>query len=267
MKFRRSENPTAEMPFLEHLEELRWRLLWSLLALTVATVASFIVVTQFNVIGILKRPAEPYLTATGGELVNLTVVGPFFITLKVAVSMGLVLASPIIFYQVWSFLSPALMPKEKRAIIPALYLGLILFAAGAALAYFVALPFTMRFMTNFQADSLVQYITADDYFGFVVKLLLGFGAMFEMPVIIMVLTAIGLANSKFLASKRRYAVAIMAIASALLTPGDVIVPTLVLMGPLLLLYEFSIVLAKLVEKKTRAKETPADNEILPEATA
>jgi sec-independent protein translocase protein TatC len=124
----------------------------------------------------------------------------------------------------------------------------------------------MRFMTNFQADSLVQYITADDYFGFVVKLLLGFGAMFEMPVIIMVLTAIGLANSRFLASKRRYAIAIMAIASAMLTPGDVIVPTLILMGPLLLLYEFSIVLSKLVEKKTRLRDTQGDNEILPEAT-
>jgi sec-independent protein translocase protein TatC len=158
------------------------------------------------------------------------------------------------------------MPKEKRAIVPALYLGLILFSAGAALAYYVALPFTMRFMTNFQSDSLLQNITANDYFGFVVKLLLGFGIMFEMPVIIMVLTAIGLANSKFLSSKRRYAVAIMAIASAMLTPGDVIVPTLILMGPLLLLYEFSILLSKLVEKKNRLRDASGDGDVLPEAT-
>ena len=97
-------------------------------------------------------------------------------------------------------------------------------------------------------------------------MLLGFGIMFEMPVIIMVLTAIGLANSKFLASKRRYAVAIMAIASALLTPGDVIVPTLILMGPLLLLYEFSILLSRMVEKRHRLRDAANESDALPEAT-
>jgi sec-independent protein translocase protein TatC len=252
------------MPFLEHLEELRWRILWSLIALIVASIASFFVVSYFDVIGLLKRPADPFLASSGGKLIYLDVTGSFFITLRVAVSMGFVLASPIIFYQVWSFLSPALLARERRAIIPSLYLGLVLFSAGAALAYLVALPFTMRFMTGFQSDSLVQMLTANDYFAFVLKLMLGFGVMFEMPVIIMVLTAMGLASSRFFIAKRRFALAALAVVSAMITPGDVIVPTLILLGPLVVLYEISILLSKLVERKRQAGVEDSSADALPE---
>jgi sec-independent protein translocase protein TatC len=262
MKFPRSKNPTAEMPFLDHLEELRWRILWSLLALIVLGMLSFFVVMQFDVIGLLKAPIDPYLQDHGGKLIFLGVTEPFFVSLKLAVAMGIVLASPVIFYQVWAFLSPALNKREKRAIVPALYLGLVLFVAGAALAYFVALPFTLRFMLTFQAESLEPQITAGLYFSFVTKLMLGFGAMFEMPVVTMVLTAVGLTSSKFLASKRRYAIAGMAILASMITPGDAITATVVLMGPLLLLYEFSILLAKLVERG-QLLSSSSDGEALP----
>lgn len=248
MKFRAASNPTAEMPFLDHLEELRWRILWSLLALVVTTGLSFVVVMKFDFIGLLKRPIDPYLVQSGGKLVYLAVTDSFFVTLKIAIAMGLAASSPIILYNLWAFLSPALMPREKRAIVPSLYLGLILFAAGVALAYFIALPFTLKFMLNFQTESLEPQITAGYYFSFVLKLLVGFGAIFEMPVVILILAAIGLVNSRFLSSKRRYAFAGMAILASLLTPGDAITATLVLMGPLLLLYELSIVLTKIVER-------------------
>jgi len=248
MRFRQSKNPTAEMPFLDHLEELRWRILWSLIALVAMGMLSFFVVLKFDVIGLLKQPIDPYLQDHGGKLIVLGVTESFFVSLKLAVAMGIVLASPIIFYQVWAFFSPALTPRERRAIVPALYLGVALFMAGAALAYFAALPFTLRFMLTFQAESIEPNITADLYFSFVTKLLLGFGAMFEMPVVTMILTAMRLVSSKFLASKRRYAVAGMAILSSMITPGDAITATIILMGPLLLLYELSILLAKLVER-------------------
>jgi sec-independent protein translocase protein TatC len=259
MKFPRSQNPTAEMPFLDHLEELRWRILWGLLALIVLGMLSFFVVLRYNVIGLLKQPIDPYLVSNDGKLIFLSVTEPFFISMKLAVAMGIVLASPIIFYQIWSFFSPALNKREKRAIVPALYLGLVLFAAGAALAYFVALPFTLQFMLTFQMESLEPQITAGFYFSFVTKLMLGFGAMFEMPVVTMVLTAIGVTSSKFLASKRRYAVAGMAILASMITPGDAITATFILMGPLLLLYEVSIVLARMVE---RGRLKAADEEAL-----
>jgi sec-independent protein translocase protein TatC len=264
MKFRKAANPNAEMPFLDHLEELRWRILWSVIALTIASIGSFFVVTSFDVIGLLKQPAEQYLMNNDGKLVFLAITDPFFITLRLAISMGFVLASPIIFYQVWSFLSPALLPRERRAIVPSLYMGLVLFIGGAALAYFFALPFTVKFMTGFQSDSLVQMITANDYFAFVLKLMLGFGIMFEMPVIIMILAAMGLASSRFLREKRRYAYAGIAVAAAMITPGDVVVPTLILLGPLAVLYETSIGLARLVERKRQSEVEESSTDALPE---
>jgi sec-independent protein translocase protein TatC len=220
---------------------------------------SFFVVLRYNVIGLLKQPIDPYLVSNDGKLIFLSVTEPFFISMKLAVAMGIVLASPIIFYQIWSFFSPALNKREKRAIVPALYLGLVLFAAGAALAYFVALPFTLQFMLTFQMESLEPQITAGFYFSFVTKLMLGFGAMFEMPVVTMVLTAIGVTSSKFLASKRRYAVAGMEILASMISPGVAITATFILLGPLLLLYEVSIVLARMVE---RGRLKAADEEAL-----
>jgi sec-independent protein translocase protein TatC len=162
-----------------------------------------------------------------------------------------------VFYHVWSFLSPALLPRERRAIVPALYLGLVLFAGGVALAYMIALPFTIEFMMNFQVASLEPNITAGFYFSFVTKLLLAFGIMFEMPVAVLVLSALGLVTSGFLRAKRRYAIAILAIVAAMITPGDAVTATVILLGPLLVLYELSIGLARLVERG-RARAAAAD---------
>lgn len=263
MKFRAARNPTAEMPFLDHLEELRWRILWSLLALVICAGGGFFVVMKFDVIGLLKRPINPYLIDHGGKLIFLGVTDPFFIIFQLAIAIGVIVASPIIFYHIWSFLAPALLPRERRAIVPSLYLGVLLFAAGVALAYFGALPFTLRFMMSLQTESLEPQVTAGAYFGFVVKLLGGFGLIFEVPVVVRILAAMGLITSKFLASKRRYAFAVMAILASIITPGDALTATIVLMGPLILLYELSIFLAKLAE---RSRLRSAEREAIPEAT-
>lgn len=251
----------AEMPFLDHLEELRWRILWALLALIIATGLGLGLVWNLPIVELLKHPIDPYLP--DGKLVFLAVTDAFFVKLKVALAMGFVLASPIVFYQVWAFFAPALTTRERRAIVPALYLGLILFFGGVALAYFVALPFTLQFMFSIETETMIPFITAGLYFGFVLKLLLGFGVLFEMPVVVLVLSAIGLVTSQFLRSKRRYAIAGLAVLSALITPGDAITATVVLMGPLILLYELSIVLAKLVE---RGRARGAAGEAVPGAT-
>jgi sec-independent protein translocase protein TatC len=259
------------MPFLDHLEELRWRILWSLLALTLTTIGAFFFVFYVPVIEFLMTPIRPYLAE--GKLAYLAVTDPFVIVIKLALAIGFVLASPIIIYQAWAFLSPALLPKEKRAIVPALYLGVVLFAAGAALAYFVGIPLTIDFMLSLQVESLEPNITAGFYFGFVIKMLLAFGAIFEIPVVVLVLASIGLVTSDFLKSKRRYAIAGMAILAAMITPGDAITVTVLMMGPLLLLYELSIGLARLVERnreRAAAAEAAAAEaesaDALPEAT-
>jgi sec-independent protein translocase protein TatC len=248
-------NPTGEMPFLDHLEELRWRIIWSLLALVAGTAIGFYTAVQFDLLSVLKRPLDPYIGAV--PLQALSVTDPFFLTFRLALTLGVVLAVPVIAYQVWSFLAPALTPRERRAIVPALYLGAVLFSAGVALAYVYVLPMTLDFLQGFQTPSLKLALTGNFYFGFVIKLLVAFGVIFELPVVVLILATMGLVTSKFLAKKRRYAIAGMAVTSALITPGDAITATVFMMGPLMLLYELSIGLAKLVER-ARARDAAAD---------
>lgn len=247
------------MPFLDHLEELRWRILWSLIAIVVGVCIGFWLVIRFDVIHLLMLPVEPYLS--DGKLGFLSPLDPFFITLKLALVVGLILAFPVVVYQVWSFVSPALLDHERRAIVPALYLGLVLFSGGVALAYFLALPFTLEFLLGFQTGSLQPFLTVGPYFAFVVRLLLAIGVLFELPVVVMILASLGLVTSRFLREKRRYAIVLVTIAAAFLTPGDVVVLTIFMMIPLMLLYELSIGLAYLIERR-RARRMA--QEALPE---
>jgi sec-independent protein translocase protein TatC len=241
----------AEMPFLDHLEELRWRLLWSLLAVAVGTAVSFVLVMHFDVLGILIRPIEPFLN--GSKLKYLSPTDPFFITVKLAILVGFLLALPVVAYQVWAFLSPALLPSERRVIIPSLYLGLVLFAAGVMMAYEIVLPMTLRFTMGFQTESLEQAIVVGEYLGVVTRLLLAFGVVFELPIVILVLSVLGVVTPEFLASKRRHALVGITVLSSLLTPGDVIAATLLMMVPLVVLYEVSIFLSRMVTRRRAAQ--------------
>jgi sec-independent protein translocase protein TatC len=243
----------GEMPFLEHLEELRWRILWSLVAVAVATVVGFLLVHYLGVLKILMRPMEAAYADPDFQLIYLSPADPFFITLKLAVVVGIILAFPVVVYQAWSFLEPALEKQEKRAIVPALYLGLVLFCVGVAVAYFVALPMAMMFFQGFQTEFLTEQLEVGKTLTFVTKLLVGFGVVFELPVVLMVLSALGLVTPEFLKSKRRHAIVGITILSALLTPGDV--ATLVIMAvPLVFLYEFSILLSRMIWKRKERAE-------------
>lgn len=246
---------TAEMPFLDHLEELRGRLIWCLLAVAVATGVAFVVVMKFDVLGLLVDPIEPFLDGT--KLKYLSPTEPFFITLKLAVTCGLLLAFPIVAYHIWAFLSPALLPSERRVIVPSLYLGLVLFAVGVAMAYSLVLPMTLSFTMGFQTESLEQAIVISEYLSVVTRLLLSFGIVFELPIVVMVLSALGVVTPEFLASKRRHAIVAITILASVLTPGDVITVTLMMMVPLIVLYEFSIVLSRLVVRR-RVAEAAAE---------
>jgi sec-independent protein translocase protein TatC len=260
-RIRRPRSPGGEMPFLDHLEELRWRILWSLLALAIGSGIGLWLVMHFEVLNLLIIPIRPYLES--GRLTYLSPSDPFFLTLRLGLTGGFILASPVVLYQVWAFVSPALLPREKKAIVPALYLGLVLFAIGVVLAYTIALPITLKFfMTNFQTEALEANIIAPHYLGLVVKMLISFGVIFELPVVVLVLSAMGLITSQFLRSKRRYAIAGMAVMAALLSPGDAITVTLLMMVPLVLLYELSIGLAKLVERRRVQDES---HDAVPEA--
>jgi len=237
------------MPFLDHLEELRWRILWSVLAILVASIAGYFVVTRLGVLPLLTEPIQPFLN--GGKLKYLSPTDPFFVTLKLAMVTGLVFASPVVIYQIWAFMAPALLPSEKRVIVPALYMGLVLFIVGVMMAYELVLPITLRFTMGFQTEALEQSIVVGPYMAMVTRLLLAFGIVFELPVLILILSALGLVTPEFLASKRRHAIAIITVLAAVLTPGDVITVTLMMMGPLVLLYELSIFLSRVVTRRRR----------------
>ncbi len=252
----------GEMPFLEHLEELRMRIFWSLVSVVVGTVVGFVFVYYFGVMELLVAPVRRAYNEPTFQFIYLSPADPFFITLKLAVVVGILLALPIIVYQVWSFLAPALESHEKKAIIPALYLGLVLFCAGVALAYFVALPVTMTFFQNFQAEFLREELEVSKSLTFITKLLIGFGVIFELPVVVMILSALELVTPEFLKSKRRHAMVGITVLASFLTPGDVITLTIMLMVPLFFLYEFSIYLSRMIwKRKEKARESERKREM------
>jgi sec-independent protein translocase protein TatC len=225
------------MPFLDHLEELRWRLLKSLAAILLGTIIGWFVVERFDVIGLLMRPIAPHLP--GGRLNFTSPTDPFFITLKFAFIVGLVACSPYVIYQIWAFLAPALYEKERRLVIPALVVGLLLFVAGAAGGYFLVLPRALKVLLGFQSQALQPIITADRYFGFAAQIILAFGIITELPLVIVLLTSLGIVNPTFLRRNRRWALLIAATLAAFLTPPDAL-SMILMMLPLLLLYEIGI---------------------------
>ena len=251
-----AKTSTGEMPFLDHLEELRWRIIWSLAALVVGLIIGFSIVTKFQLLHVLQQPIAPYLA--GRKLVYTHPGDTFSITLNAALLVGTIIASPVIIYQVWAFLSPALYRHERRVVIPVILGAVLLFTAGVALAYFFVLPMTLRFLLNFQVESLEPMITASEYFGFVMILALTMGAVFELPLLILGLAALGLVTPKFLARFRKYALVLSYVVAAFITPGDLFITTIALTVPLYLLYELSVLLAYLVFRKRRAATYAAE---------
>lgn len=253
----KKSNIRGEMPFLDHLEELRWRILWSVVALIVGVVVGFLLVQQFDVLNILISPYYEVM-GDGERLKFFSPTEPFFLILKVSLLVGIILVSPILIYQIWSFLSPALESHEKRVIIPALYMGVILFGAGVAMSYYMALPATLKFLLFFADAYFDPVVQAGPYLNFVTKLLLAFGILFELPVVIMILSALGLVTPTFLRSKRRHAIVIITLLASFLSPGDVVTVTVMMMVPLVFLYEFSILLSAVIYRRRKAKEIGAD---------
>ena len=245
-------NPKAEMPFLDHLEELRWRILKSLGALVVGTGIAVFLVLYYNVAELLIRPAHLVL-GEDFKLINLSPPDTFFVLLQMSLILGFVFASPIVFYHVWVFLAPALEKHERRSIVPALWMGLVLFAGGVMVGYY-ALPYAIRFFSGILADQIEPSYTASYYLGFVVKLLLGFGVVFELPVVVLVLSVLGLVSPSFLRTKRRYAIVVLLLIACLFSPGDFSVVTILLLGSMIILYEFSILLSGVVWRGRHRRE-------------
>lgn len=250
-------NEAAEMPFLDHLEELRRRIIWALVALAICAVLGFFVVTELDVIGILERPFQKVMP--GQNLLFTSPTTPVVVTFKLAFVVGFIMALPVIAFQAWSFFSPALYEREKRLVVPAIGVGFLLFLAGIAMAYFFVLPLGLKFLLGFQAESLEPIITIDEYLKFATRLILAFGVIFEMPVVLVLLGLLGIVTPEGLRKHRRHAIVVLAISAAVLTPADV-GTMFMLFTPMILLYEVSIWLVRLVVKRDESDEPEVDEE-------
>ncbi len=254
----------SDMPFLDHLEELRTRLLKIVVAVAICVGIGFLLVIKFDFIGLLERPILPYLQ--GRKLIFTHPGDSFSIVMQVSFGLGFAIAAPVLLYQLWAFLSPALYKHEKRVVIPLLFAATALFMMGASLAYFFVLPFALKFLMEFQTAALEPMITARDYFDFATSLALSMGAVFELPILLVGLTALGILTPKLLRKFRRHAFIASYAAAAIITPGDLITTTVMLMVPLYALYEISIVASAIVfarkERRRMASEGESDVEVL-----
>ena len=248
----------SRMPLLDHLIELRTRLLWCVGAF----VALFFASVPFagHVYAFLMQPLADLLRDRPGARMIFTGLPEQFITeIKVAFFMALAVAIPLILVQLWKFVAPGLYRHEKRAFLPFLLCTPFLFALGAALVYYFIIPMAWRFFLSFEmpaaeGDLAIQLEPkVNEYLSLVLKLMFAFGLGFELPVFLILLAKAGIVSSKGLAEKRRYAIVAVFVFAAVLTPPDVI-SQIGLAVPLILLYEVSIYGARLIERK---REEPA----------
>ncbi|UCC72400.1 MAG: twin-arginine translocase subunit TatC [Gemmatimonadota bacterium] len=244
---------SGEMPFLEHLDELRSRLIWMGVTLLTLSVAGFFIVTELDVIGLLKAPIVPLVPE--GMLLFTSPTEPMAVTLKLAFVVGIILSLPVIVYHGWAFLAPALFEHEKKAVIPAVLGGFLLFLLGVAMAYFMVLPLALRFLLSFQTQALSPIITIGEYLRFATRLILAFGIIFELPLVALLLSALGLIDAGSLRKFRRHAIVAVSLLSAILTPADV-GTMLMMMVPLLVLYEISVLLVAVVDRRRLAGRSP-----------
>jgi sec-independent protein translocase protein TatC len=227
----------AVMPLVDHLAELRRRIAISLVAVAVGSVAGFFFGPQ--IIAVLKAPYgdAPLLLLAPGE--------GFFITLKIAIATGIVLGMPVILFELWRFVSPGLTSEERRIARPWVPLALVFFVLGVGIAY-VVLPFAIGFLSSFGTGDLPlqNAWTADGYFGFVATMFVGFGLVMEYPIVLVLLSKVGIVTSARLKSSRRYVLLIFAVVAAVATPGGDIISPFVLGVTMYALYELSILLVR-----------------------
>ena len=245
----------GKMSFLEHLDELRRRLIIAVVAVLVGFVAAwFFIEPLFEFI---MRPLQEALPP-GGTLVYTEPTEAFTLYIKIAAIAGLILASPVVMAQVWMFIAPGLYANEKKLAIPFVLLSSIGFVGGAAFSHYIVFPMAWKFFGSFTQDFMTFMPRVEPAFGLYIKLLLVFGLIFQMPTIVLFLARMGVITARFMLKHFKYAVLIIFILAAVLTPtADAFVQT-ALAGPMIGLYLISVGLAWLFGKKKATEDEEAD---------
>lgn len=239
------DNGSSEMTFLEHLEELRWRIIYSILGIAIGAVVCWIFI-DFLVDVILIKPARD----SGASLQNLKPFGQLFLYMQIAIIGGIIISIPNIFYQLWKFISPALRKHERKYILAIVVYSSICFLLGITFAYFIMLPLTMKFAAQFGSKEIMNQFAIDEYMSIIISVMLAAGLIFELPMISFFLTKLGILTPEFMRKFRKHSIVAIMILAAVLTPGTDPVSQIILAVPLVLLYEVSIFISKLSVKKT-----------------
>jgi sec-independent protein translocase protein TatC len=254
-------NEDDKLPFTAHLEELRNRLIKCFVAVGIGFAGSY--AFKEKLFDILIAPLMKVMK-TGDHLIYTNLPEAFFTFLKTAFLSGLMLASPVILYQFWMFVAPGLYEREKRLLLPIVFLSTLFFVGGALFGYFIVFPYGFEFFLSFATEAIRPLPSMKEYLGFASKLLLAFGLVFELPLVITAMARLGVVSVPFLKKNRKYAILLFFMGSALLTPPDVVTQVMMAL-PLMLLYEISILGARIFGRK---KIEPLEKQAVePEADA
>jgi len=238
-ELRRVEEADDQMSLVDHLQELRKRLITSIVAIVIGSTICYFYAAEL----------VHFITAPAGKLYYMSPSEAFFTQLRVSFFGGFLIALPIVFYQVWAFVLPALSDKEQRASFILVPSSIILFFSGLSFSYFLVLPAGIKFFMGFATDDLQPMLSLGAYLSFVVSFLLPFGFIFELPLFILVLAKLGIISSKFLGGKRKHVLVLSFIVGAVIAPSpDIFSQTMVAL-PILVMYEVSALIVKYILKK------------------
>jgi len=234
-----------EMSFLDHIEELRWRIIYALIGVVIFTIAAWIFIDPI-IEFVLLKPARD----ANASLQNLRPFGQLFLYIQVAIIVGIIASLPNIFYQLWQFIAPALREREQKYILWIVFFSTFCFLLGITFAYFVMLPLTMKFAAQFGTAEIANEFAIDEYMSIIISVMLAAGLVFELPMVSFFLSKLGILTPKFMRTYRRHAIVIILVLAAFLTPGADPVSQVILAVPLVLLYEISIFISKISSKKS-----------------
>lgn len=247
---RKGKKSPDEMTFLEHLEDLRKRLFYSFIAIVVGVIPAWFF--SKDLYSLLSRPVTQYLPE-GTKLTFTSLTAPFMLYIKLSFLAAIFLTSPFIFLQFWYFISPGLYKNEKKYVVPFVFFTSIFFILGGAFGYFVAFPFACRFFLKMGAE-FQPIITVDKYFSLAIRVLLGIALVFELPTLVFFLSRMGIITPRWMIKNFKYAVLVVFIIAALITPTPDMINQSIIAVPMLALYGLSILIAVVFGKKKRRKK-------------
>nr|WP_279355650.1 twin-arginine translocase subunit TatC [Fundidesulfovibrio agrisoli] len=245
------------MSLLDHLEELRTRLIRIIFAAVIGFAACFAFAER--ILEVLLHPLKSVLPPKS-ELITTSLTEGFFISMKASFVAGLFLVSPYIFYQIWSFIAPGLYEEERKLAIPVAFFTALCFVSGACFGYFIVFPFGFQFLAQYASEVVTLMPRLSEYYSFSLGLLLAFGIIFEMPVFIFFLARFGVVDHKWLRAKRRWAIVVFFVVAAVLTPTPDVVNQILMAAPMVILYEVGIWVAYFFGKRPTppAEEQPEE---------